>query len=136
MRFSRESRYALIGLTALASKPPGTVISAGELAQEAELPAPFMAKIFHRLTRHGILMSHRGRQRGYGLSRPAEEISIREVLEAIDGADLFSACVFFGETCNPDNPCPLHHIWSPVKDRALVKLSEMSIAEFDFQVHK
>lgn len=129
MKLSRESRYALVGLSVLASKPPGTVVQLALLAEEAELPAPFLAKIFQRLTRHGILSSFRGRQRGYALARPPGEITVREILEAVDGQDLFERCIFVTETCDACNPCPLHDTWTPLIASILDEMSKATLAD-------
>lgn len=131
MKFSRESRYALVGLQHLAAKPYGTVIGPTTLAEEAGLPAPFMAKIFHKLARNGILSSHRGRVRGYALARPAEQITVSEVLEAIEGADLFSRCIFVSDTCDASRPCPLHDLWAPVVDASAAVFARTSVADLE-----
>ncbi len=129
MKLSRECRYALIGLTTLASKPPGTLIGAAALSEEAGLPAPFMAKILQQLAKRGILASHRGTLRGYTLARPASEITVREVLEAIDGDDLFERCVFFSESCDANSPCALHHLWTPVRQQTINMFSTMTLTD-------
>jgi Rrf2 family iron-sulfur cluster assembly transcriptional regulator len=115
MKLSKESRYAIIALDVLAKKPPGTIQEVAQIAEEARLPAPFLAKIFGKLTRGGLLQSHRGRQRGYSLSRPPGAISLKDVLEAVDGPDLFKRCVFWSETCSDDAPCPLHDSWKEIR---------------------
>ena len=134
MKFSRESRYALVGLRHLASKPYGTIIGPSTLAAEADLPAPFMAKIFHKLARDGILASHRGRVRGYSLARQAEEITISQVLVAIEGADLYSRCIFVSDTCDDSNPCPLHDRWAPVVEATAAVFDATSVAALDFDL--
>ena len=83
MKLSRECRYALVGLTTLASKPPGTVMGAAALSEEAGLPPPFMAKILQQLAKRGVLISYRVSPRGYVLARPAGEITVREVLAGL-----------------------------------------------------
>ena len=129
MKLSRECRYALVGLTTLASKSPGTVMGAAALSEEAGLPPPFMAKILQQLAKRGVLISYRASPRGYVLARPADEITVREVLEAIDGDDLFQRCVFCRETCNADHPCALHDAWAPVMQQTVNTFSRMTIAD-------
>lgn len=129
MKLSRECRYALVGLTTLASKSPGTVMGAAALSEEAGLPPPFMAKILQQLAKRGVLISYRVSPRGYVLARPADEITVREVLEAIDGDDLFQRCVFCRETCNADSPCALHDAWAPVMQQTVNTFSRMTIAD-------
>lgn len=58
------------------------------------LPQSFLAKIFQKFTQYGLVRSFRGATRGYTLSKPAAEISLREVLEAIEGPEIFDHCIF------------------------------------------
>ena len=127
MKLSRESRYAVIGLSVLAARPPGTVLEVSQVAEEAGLPAPFLAKIFGKLTRYGVLASHRGKTRGYSLAKPASELNIRQVLEAVDGPDLFDRCVFWTETCSDENPCPLHSSWKDIKPLIAQRMTEVTL---------
>jgi len=131
MRLSRESRYALIGLYVLGRRLEGSVVGAAELAAEADLPAPFMAKIFQRLTRGGLLLSHRGSQRGYSLARPIEKITVADVLEAIEGPDLFARCMFVSRTCDAGNPCPLHFVWEPIQEGTANRLRRLAVCDID-----
>ena len=134
MKLSRESRYAIVGLSVLAGKPAGTVVGVAPLAEAAALPAPFLAKIFHKLTHHGILTSFRGRQRGYALARPAGDITISEVLEAVDGHDLFRRCIFVSETCDEHNPCPLHDTWAPIMASTIDAMAQTTLADLAIEV--
>lgn len=127
MKLSRESRYGLSGLAYLARQPAGTILQAGEVAEAAGLPPLFLSKIFGRLTRYGLLRSYRGRDRGYALARPADEISVREVLEAIEGPDVFQRCVFWSDTCSELDPCPLHDTWRTVRPMVADLLDRVSL---------
>lgn len=129
MKLSTESRYALLALGVLAAQPPGTVVEAAHAAEAAGVPAPFLAKTFAKLTRHGILLSHRGRVRGYELARPAPDLSLKEVLEAIDGPDLFERCVFWTDTCDETQPCPLHPAWKDLRPRITASMAETTLAD-------
>ena len=115
MKLSRESRYAVQGLSYLAHQPAGTVVDVAHVAGETDLPAPFLAKIFRKLTLHGVLTSHSGR--GYELAHSAEEITAAQILEAIEGPDLFQRCVFWSETCSDEHPCPFHPAWRTIRPR-------------------
>jgi Rrf2 family protein len=108
MKLTRESAYALRGLAVLARRPTGDVVSLADVADSEGLPQTFLAKTFQKLARHGMLDAHRGPGRGYALSRDAADISIRDVLEAIEGDDLFRRCLFLSSHCSDEHPCPLH----------------------------
>lgn len=123
MKLSKESEYGLSGLVYLARQRPGTILQVKEVAKAQDLPVYFLAKTFLKLTKRGVLRSFRGKERGYTLSRPPAEISIKEIVEAIEGSDVFRRCVFWSSQCSDDRPCLLHGIWKTVRPQ-LVELME------------
>jgi len=116
MNFSRECEYAVRGMVALAGEPRGQALTLQEVAAGHNLPPGFLSKIFQKLVRHGLIQSHRGVQRGYTLAHPAPEITLRQILEAIEGPDLFDRCVFSHRPCmGEENPCLLHKAWQDLR---------------------
>lgn len=108
MLLSQASRYGLKGLVFLAQQPAGTVVLLGDIASAEDLPRSFLAKIFRRLARHGVVRSSRGAVRGYSLARPPKRIQVRELLEVIEGPDIATRCPFWDQGCTDDNPCVFH----------------------------
>jgi Rrf2 family protein len=129
VKLSKESEYGLKGVLYLAALPDGAVRSAAEVAEATGVAFPFLAKICNRLAHEGILRSHRGRARGYGLARPAAEISVKAVVEAIEGPNLFRHCVFWSSACSDEHPCVMHEIWRQVRPQAAVLMERTSVAE-------
>jgi Rrf2 family iron-sulfur cluster assembly transcriptional regulator len=115
MLFSRSTQYALQALVEMTENYKDEYVTATDLSNEIDVPKEFLAKIFQDLVRRGILESRRGRGGGFKLSRPPEEIDIHEVLELIDGPDPLSGCIFDGQTCHPEDPCPLHDQWAKIR---------------------
>jgi Rrf2 family protein len=115
MNFSRESEYAVRGMVALAGTPQPGALTLQEIAARDNLPAGFLSKIFQKLVRHGLIESHRGVQRGYTLARPAPEITLRQILEAIEGPDLFDRCLFSHRRCGQEGKCIVHPYWGHVR---------------------
>jgi Rrf2 family protein len=111
MRLSRESEYGLEGLRVLAVKPAGTILLLHEIAAAGSLPERFLAKIFQKLARAHVVRSHRGAVRGYSLERAAGAITMREIIEAIEGPGLFERCAFWPSRCDSRNPCFIHRQW-------------------------
>lgn len=124
MRLSRESEYGLEGLRVLATRPAGTVVLLQDIAAAGALPARFLAKIFQKLTRQHLVQSHRGAVRGYSLGRRAEAITMREILEAIEGPGLFERCAFWPSRCDSANPCVIHRQWGSLLRPALEEILE------------
>jgi Rrf2 family iron-sulfur cluster assembly transcriptional regulator len=128
MKLSRESEYGLAGLIYLARQRPGTVLAVKTVAAAQALPGTFLAKTFSRLARHGVLRSHHGRRRGYELARNPREISVREILEDIEGPDLFARCIFSSEGCSEQRPCLLHESWKAIRPRVAESLAALTLA--------
>jgi Rrf2 family protein len=85
MKLSRTVEYAVQALLQLAEHDPGTPVPCSRLASAGQMPERFLLQILRSLVTHGILASTRGVEGGYTLDRPAEQISLLDVIEAIDG---------------------------------------------------
>jgi Rrf2 family iron-sulfur cluster assembly transcriptional regulator len=133
MKLSREAQYGLDALAYLAKRPHGTIVQVRHVAEACGLPPLFLAKTFNKLTRYGVLRSYRGRQRGYSLARPAQEITVAEVLEAIEGPDLFTRCLFSISGCSEAHPCLLHSVWKEVRPRVAEMMRQMSLQDVALQ---
>jgi Rrf2 family iron-sulfur cluster assembly transcriptional regulator len=129
VKLSKESQYGLTGVLYLAAQPAETVLSVGEIAEATDVSFAFLAKIFNRLARGGVLRAHRGRSRGYELARPATELTVREVVEAIEGPTLFRHCLFWSNTCSESDPCVMHEIWRQIRPRVAEMMGETTIAD-------
>ncbi len=85
MKFSRKAEYALRAVLAMCRAAPGTVFSIQSLATEEHIPLKFLEQILLVLRKGGLLHSRRGAGGGYQLARPVNRISLREILELVDG---------------------------------------------------
>jgi len=79
-----KSRYAVVAMAELA-RSGDRPLSVKELAERRDIPDQFLEQLFSTLRRSGLLTSHRGSKGGYTLSRPADEITVLEVVQALDG---------------------------------------------------
>ena len=95
-----------------------------DIAEAGNVPENFLAKIFQKLTRSGVLVSSRGAVRGYALARKPREIKVKEILLATEGLDLFDRCIFWSDRCADADPCPLHFRWKKVRQRIIGELME------------
>lgn len=124
MKLGRESAYAIDGLLVLAKKPAGTTILLRDIAESGGVPQSFLAKIFQKLTRGGIVVSSRGAIRGYALARRPKEINVKDVLLTVEGPDLFDRCIFWSDRCADSDPCPMHFRWKRVREQIIRELME------------
>lgn len=129
MKLSRESEYGIQGLIHLAQQPAGTVMQLAAIAEAQALPQSFLAKIFQKFTQYGLVRSFRGATRGYTLGRPADEITLKEVLEAIEGPGLFERCIFWSNRCAEENPCVLHEGWKQIKPTLTAMMEETTVQD-------
>ena len=130
MRLTKESEYALLGLAALAAVPAGGLKSLGDIAENQRLPREFLSKIFQKMVRHGLLVSGRGRGSGYALARAPTSITLREILEAVEGPRMLQQCLLWQEHCADENPCPLHHRLKELHPVIVSMLETVTLAEY------
>ena len=113
---SQTAEYALRVAVYLAAKAPEKLWRASELARVLHVPANYLSKILHQLTRTDVLESKRGRDGGFRLARPAKEITLAEVVGPFDRTSRRPGCLLGVGACNAKKPCALHHQWKPLSD--------------------
>jgi Rrf2 family protein len=108
----------------------GQPFSAAGVAEAEQIPPFYLAKVLQDLGRAGLLKSARGRGGGFYLSRPAEEITLFEVVSAVeDPRRLETECVLGIDECNDEAPCPMHDTWKEFRDGALAALHTLTVAQ-------
>lgn len=130
MPLTRESEYALLGLKALVERTDGEAISVAEIAADKDLPQPFLAKVFLKLARNGVLVSRRGRGHGYSLVADPGELLIRDVIEAVEGSAVLDRCLLWDGHCHDTNPCPLHFRFKVLLPEFRAVLDSVTLADY------
>jgi len=115
--FKKETEYALralayIKLQNLKGRRPGIA----EIASEIETPQSFTAKILQRMVKQGFVESLKGINGGFYFDTAKEDLPLKKVIVSIEGESLFSGCGFGLKHCDENNPCPLHHSYSPIRE--------------------
>jgi Rrf2 family transcriptional regulator, iron-sulfur cluster assembly transcription factor len=129
MQITRREEYGLKGLIFLARQPPEKVFLAREVSKVQKIPEPFLAKIFQQLSKAGLLRSHRGAKGGFSLRKPAGEITMREVIEALEGPVAINRCLLHRGECGEETTCPLHEVWGEAQLHLLRVLDRTSIGD-------
>jgi Rrf2 family transcriptional regulator, iron-sulfur cluster assembly transcription factor len=129
MIFSSSTEYAIRGLSELACRDPDGPLMLDQLVAGTDLPRDFLAKVFQKLVHGGVLKSAKGRGGGFSLARPAHEITLMQIVEAIDGQQVFDACVVGLERCNDLMPCPQHDLYKPIRQRLKDYLATTTLAD-------
>jgi len=133
MRLTHLADYAVVIMTAAARRGAGARLSASELAQETGVPLPTTQKLMGRLAAEGLLTSVRGAAGGFALARAAEEITLADIVEAVEGPIALTACVEHGRhDCSLEPECSVRPHWSVVNEAlrgalAAVPLSQLAV---------
>ena len=112
MEISRRTDYGIRVIVDLAALPKNGRASTSEIADRQNIPAPFLAKIISQLSLSGLVSTYRGSGGGVSLARPAAEISLLEVIEALDGPLRLNRCAIEPDACPRNGHCPVHPIWA------------------------
>jgi Rrf2 family protein len=129
MKLGKESRYAMEGLMVLARRERDTYMQLREIADAAGVPATFLAKIFQKLNRAQVVISSRGAVRGYALARRPQAIKMLDVLQAVEGIDVFDRCLFWSDRCADSTPCPMHFHWQAMRQTIAKLMQRTSLAD-------
>ncbi|GAB4521625.1 MAG: Rrf2 family transcriptional regulator [Anaerolineales bacterium] len=124
MQITRQADYAIRAIMYLANLGNGERASTSQIATEQHIPPSFLAKIVSQLSIAGLLNTTRGAHGGVSLARPASDITLLEVVEAIDGPILLNECVGVGNTCTFSNDCPLQSVWCDAQKDLVTRLHE------------
>ncbi len=129
MQITRQADYAVRAVTYLARLGADRRAATSQIAQEQQIPPSFLAKIVSQLSVAGLLNTSRGARGGVSLSRSPEEISILEVVEAIDGPIMLNECVSDDGACNFSSDCPIRPLWCEAQVDLVNKLRKTTFAK-------
>ena len=113
----------------LAGHPLGEVCSLHDVGSEQNIPESFLAKIFQNLVHGGLVVSHRGARGGFALARPCDQISVAQVVEAVDGPVSLNDCVLSPETCERSDDCSMHRVWLRAQGLMMGVLDDVTFAD-------
>jgi Rrf2 family protein len=130
MQITRAGEYAVLGLMCLARRPSGSVVMIDEVSREEHIPKSFAAKIFQSLGKAKLVKSNRGTGGGFTLMKKAAEITVLEVIEAIEGKIAFQRCLSEEEPkCEHFGGCALCGLFEEAQDRVKDVFSRTTLAD-------
>lgn len=135
MLFSKTQEYALQALVHLAMTPEEFRLNR-DVAEQLDVPGPYLAKVLKRFAQLGYLESAKGRGGGYRVRKRALEATVREVVSVADGNDPFTGCVLGMPKCSDHTACPLHEKWMPLRGRIELLLEGQTIADMAGKARK
>jgi FeS assembly SUF system regulator len=128
IRITKQTDYGIVLLTQFAAHPDRQA-NAPELAAETRLPLPMVSKILKLLVREGLLVSHRGVKGGYTLARSPEELSMAEIIGALEGPIAITECIEVAGDCSHEQACPVRSNWQRINDAVREALEGITLAE-------
>jgi len=99
------------------------------LSDQLGVSFDFLTKILQKLTQHNIMISHRGPKGGVGLAREASDITVMDMINAIEPENIFDGCILGMSGCGDEKPCPLHEYWGGARDQIKTTFEAVNLAE-------
>lgn len=128
MQITRQADYAVRAVSYLASLEPGAKATTRTIAEKQNIPSSFLAKIIAQLTVVGLLQTTRGVRGGVSLARDPQDISLLDVVEAIDGPVLINICANDDYECSIQN-CAIRPIWAEAQAGLIKNLEAANFAQ-------
>jgi Rrf2 family protein len=129
LRLSREADYSLLAMMYIASRPDGVLAYRRDIASHYTIPKDFLAKVLQKLARGGLIRSYRGMQGGYRLARPAGDITLVDVVEAVEGPLSLVDCQCEPGDCMQEATCTIQSALRDVQQDIRGILSRVSLID-------
>ena len=126
---SKTCNYGIRAALYVASKTDLQFVPIRKISADLKISFHFLTKILQVLTQKNIMASYRGPKGGVSLAKPPSSITILEIIEAIDGLNLFQGCILGLPECNNSNPCPLHEKWAFMREELKTTFQQANLSE-------
>ncbi len=129
--FSKSCNYALRASVFIACKATkDSKLSIKTIAEELDIPTPYMGKILQKLTKNNIIQSVKGPNGGFYLNKNGADITLIHIIEVLDGLEFFTSCGLGMKECSDTHPCPLHDDYKVFKDHLWDLFKRTTVADF------
>ena len=128
LRLSRRTDYAVRVMLVVASVPEGVHIPTAQVGEQMLIPQPFLVKVIGDLKRAGLVTTTAGRGGGLRIMRPAETITLRHIVEAVEGPISLNFCLMRPGECEFDQICPVHPVWQHIQGVLNQELDAVNLA--------
>jgi len=128
LRMAKLTDYGIVLLTQFAVRQDSSPMTAREIASAAKLPLPTVGKLLKQLSHNGLLSSHRGTKGGYTLVRPPGDITVAQIIEALEGPMALTECQAPG-VCEQERFCSVKPNWLVINRTVRDALSRVTLAD-------
>jgi FeS assembly SUF system regulator len=129
IKLGKLTDYAVAVMVQLSREGIGASRSAHQLADRTSIPEPTVAKVLKKLARKKLVESVRGAAGGYRLAGPAEEMSVCDIIEALDGPIAIVSCAGANDSCRAEPKCPAKGKWTPVNQAIRAALQAVRLSD-------
>lgn len=126
MQLTREGDYAVRVLVDLAARPRGEVVRTEDLSQRTGVPRAYLAKIIQVLSRADLVQTRQGPAGGVYLMRDPATVTLRQMVEAVEGPIYLNRCLIRAGECPRDHFCPVHPVWGRIQAVLLRELDAVT----------
>lgn len=131
--YSKSCEYAIRALMCAAPDGSPRRFQAKDVCQRSGIPEPYTRKVLQSLVQAGFLRAVLGPGGGYEMTCDPAEITLYEIIRAVDGEDTFDACILGLPECGGKNPCPLHEVWANTKERLFMQMHSKTLKNLILQ---
>jgi Rrf2 family iron-sulfur cluster assembly transcriptional regulator len=129
MQFTKAEEYGVLGMLYLAQKKNNSITPLSEISEAQDIPEKFLAKIFQSLTKAEIIRSHRGVRGGFTMAKDPARVSVKEVLEAIQGPYHLMKCITDTGICDKSEFCSLRELLTIAENKLVSVFEEYTLAD-------
>jgi Rrf2 family transcriptional regulator, iron-sulfur cluster assembly transcription factor len=126
---SKTSKYCIQALILIASFEQNKYVLSKQIANALSMPKEYMHKVLRVMVNEKLLISLKGPQGGFTLARSAHDITVYEIITAIDGTEFFETCIIRPDVCDDNNPCALHDYWKKILHQFRTVLDSVTLAD-------
>jgi Rrf2 family iron-sulfur cluster assembly transcriptional regulator len=134
MRLTTKGRFAVTAMVDLAMRQTRGPVTLAAISERQRISLSYLEQLFGKLRRHNLVSSVRGPGGGYNLARPAQEISVANIVTAVDEAIDATQCGG-KENCHDDKRCMTHDLWATLNDKMHEYLSSVTLADLVAHQH-
>lgn len=134
--FSKTCIYGIRAALYVASLGKQEYVPIRAISEQLNISFHFLTKILQILTQQNLMISYRGPNGGVSLAKPADQIKLIEIIEAIDGSNLFTECILGLPGCGTQSPCPIHAQWALTRQGMQNMFENTSLAELGRQINE
>jgi len=128
MNFSKTTSYAISVLSFMADHE-GDRYSAKKLHEELEIPWPYLRQLLTSLSKSGFINSAQGRNGGFQLQKPSDQITLGNIVDSVEGLNVFATCIMGFKKCPFNHTCAMHEVWAETRQSIMKVLDTTTLAQ-------